>query len=178
MKVCAITGHRPSRFPFKDNEDDAMCKKLKKNIKKELKYLYKKGVHTFWIGGAEGVDMWSAELLIQLKSYEAYKDIKIMVAIPFEGHDKNWTEKNIKRLKNIIKYSEEVVVVNKNEGTKQQLYRKRNQYIVDKADCLLAVYHKKNITARSGTNMTLQIALKKGIPITVVDCSFCDEWND
>jgi len=50
-----------------------------------------------------------------------------------------------------------------------------NQYIVDKADCLLAVCHKNKITARSGTNMTLQFALKKEIPIDIVDCSFCDE---
>ena len=61
--------------------------------------MYKRGVRTFWIGGAEGVDMWSAEILIQLKSYEAYRDIKIMLAIPFEEYNKNWTEKSKERLK-------------------------------------------------------------------------------
>lgn len=175
MEVCAITGHRPSRFLFKNNEDDIMCKRLKKKIKKELKHLYKRGVHTFWVGGAEGVDMWAAELLIQLKSYEAYCDVKIMLAIPFEGHNKSWTNRSSERLKRIIKHSEEVVIVSDSREAKQQAYRKRNQYIVDKADCLLAVCHKNKITARSGTNMTLQFALKKEIPIDIVDCSFCDE---
>ncbi len=176
MKVCAITGHRPSRFSFKNNEYDTMCKRLKKKIKKELKYLYKRGVRTFWIGGAEGVDMWSAEILIQLKSYEAYRDIKIMLAIPFEEYNKNWTKKSKERLKNIIKHSEKVVVVNSEEQPKEKQYRKRNEYMIEKADCLLAVFNKDKITARSGTNMTAQFALKKQIPIIVIDCAFCNKF--
>lgn len=175
MQVCAVTGYRPSRFPFKGNEDDIRCKKLKEEIKKEVKYLYEQGVHTFWLGGAEGVDMWAGEILIQLKSYKAYNDIKIMLAIPFEGYNKNWKDTSIKRLENIKKNSEEIIIVGSNKEPKEEQYRKRNKYMIDKADCLLTVFDKEKIIVRSGTNMTFQFALKKGISIFVVDSSFCDK---
>ncbi len=175
MQVCAVTGYRPSRFPFKGNEDDIRCKKLKEEIKKEVKYLYEQGVHTFWLGGAEGVDMWAGEILIQLKSYKAYNDIKIMLAIPFEGYNKNWKDTSIKRLENIKKNSEEIIIVGSNKEPKEEQYRKRNKYMTDKADCLLTVFDKEKIIVRSGTNMTFQFALKKGISIFVVDSSFCDK---
>ena len=171
MQVCAITGYRPSRFPFKNDETDIMCKRLKKKITKELKYLYKKGVHTFWIGGAEGVDMWSSEILMQLKRYDAYSDIKIMIALPFENHDKKWTKEHSERLQNIITNADETIIVSSNDKPTRELYRERNKYIVDKADCLLAIFNKEKIFIRSGTHMTITFALKKGIPITIIDSS-------
>lgn len=39
---------------------------------------------------------------------------------------------------------------------------------MDKADCLLAVFDRRRIV-RSGTHMTITFALRKGIPIIVVD---------
>ncbi|NDO47210.1 SLOG family protein [Clostridium sp. MD294] len=113
--------------------------------------------------------------MIQLKSYGAYCDVKIMLAIPFEGHNESWTNRSSERLKTIIKHSEEVVIVSDSGEAKQQAYRKRNQYMVDKADCLLAVFDKRKIRVRSGTNMTLVFALKKQIPVIVIDCSQYNE---
>lgn len=169
MKVCAITGHRPSRFPFKNDEDDIICKMLKIKIENRLIYLYHKGVRTFWIGGAQGVDMWSAEILISLKKDKAYSDIKIMIAIPFEGYNKMWKKQYSERLKNILDYADDVVVVSSKKDSKEELYKKRNQYMVDKADCLLAVLDRNRIITRSGTQMTITLALNKGIPIIIVD---------
>lgn len=59
LRTCAITGHRPSRFKFKHHEDDADCKRLKDCLREQFVLLYRQGVRTFWVGGAQGVDLWS-----------------------------------------------------------------------------------------------------------------------
>lgn len=56
MYSCAITGHRPTRFKFKYNENDSRCKRLKKCLKEQFIELYKQGVRRFLVGGALGVD--------------------------------------------------------------------------------------------------------------------------
>ena len=57
--VCAITGHRPSRFKFKYSEDYALCKKIKANMLEVFRKLHdEKEVRRFYVGGALGVDMW------------------------------------------------------------------------------------------------------------------------
>jgi len=65
--ACAITGHRPNRFKWKYNENDNDCKRLKRRLKEQLAAMYDQGVRRFYIGGALGVDIWSGEMLLELK---------------------------------------------------------------------------------------------------------------
>ena len=67
MTSCAITGPRPSRFQFRYNENDQRCMTLKEQIRAELIRLCEQGVHVYYIGGALGVDMWCAEILLELQ---------------------------------------------------------------------------------------------------------------
>lgn len=46
-------------------------------------------------------------------------------------------------------------------------YYRRNRYLVDHADCLIAVYD-NNQNMRSGTGMTVRYAEKKGKPVTLI----------
>ena len=48
--VCAITGHRPSRFKFKYSEDYTLCKKIKANMLEVFRKLYDEKIATWWIG--------------------------------------------------------------------------------------------------------------------------------
>jgi uncharacterized phage-like protein YoqJ len=54
--TCAITGHRPTRFKFKYNENNNGCKRLKKRLRDQFIDLYGQGVRRFYLGGALGVD--------------------------------------------------------------------------------------------------------------------------
>lgn len=47
LKSCAITGHRPTRFKFKYNEDYAGCKRLKKRLHDQFAALYEQGVREY-----------------------------------------------------------------------------------------------------------------------------------
>ena len=55
MQFCFITGHRPNRFKFPEN--DPKCDKIKSAIRSELIRLYEQeGIRGVWVGGAAGVD--------------------------------------------------------------------------------------------------------------------------
>ncbi|WP_243152344.1 SLOG family protein [Pseudoflavonifractor sp. 524-17] len=103
LSTCAITGHRPARFKWKYNENNNGCKRLKKRMRDQFALLYEKGVRQFWVDGALGVDMWAGEILLRLKEQPEYKDIELMVALPFEGHNAGWDERSKKRLEFLIR---------------------------------------------------------------------------
>lgn len=72
---CAITGHRPTRFKFKYDENNSGCKRLKKRLHDQFVLLYDQGARRFLVGGALGVDMWSGEILLNLKKQPEYGEV-------------------------------------------------------------------------------------------------------
>ena len=165
--ACAITGHRPTRFRFKYDENNNGCKRIKKRIRDQLIQLYEQGFRQFWVGGALGVDMWAGEILLRLKEKPEYNEIQLMIALPFEGHDEGWIEHNRRRMAFLIRHSTQTVIVGQKDAPPAVNYRRRNEYMVDRADCLLAVYDNDR-SIRSGTGMTVRLAEKKGLPITLI----------
>lgn len=166
MEACAITGHRPARFKFKYKENTAGCKRLKKRLRDQFIGLYEQGVHCFYVGGALGVDMWAGEILLRLKEQPEYKDLELCIVLPCEGHDAKWDDRSQKRMAFLRKHSTETVIVGKRLAAED--YRKRNEYMVDHADVLVAVYD-NGCAIRSGTGMTVNYAHKKrGLPVILI----------
>lgn len=167
IKCCAITGHRPTRFKWKYNEASTGCKRLKKQLHDQFVLLYEQGIRRFYVGGALGVDMWAGEILLRMKEQPGYGDIELVVALPFEGHDVAWDTRSRNRLRFLIEHSAETVVVGTTAEPPAVCYKRRNYYMVDHADCLLAVYD-NNRSIRSGTGMTVNYAKSRELPITLI----------
>lgn len=135
---CVITGHRPTRFKFKYNEKDKRCQRIKKCLQEQLIRLYHQGVRCFWVGGAMGVDMWAAEILLRMKEQQTYQDVELCLALPFEGYDSDWDDWHRKRMDFICRYAEKVLVLG--EMPSSESYKKRNYYMVEQAGHMIAVY--------------------------------------
>ena len=45
-----------------------------------------------------GVDMWAAELLLRMKEQQAYQDVELCLALPFEGYNADWDDWHRKRM--------------------------------------------------------------------------------
>lgn len=135
---CVITGHRPTRFKFKYNEKDKRCQRIKKCLQEQLIRLYNQGVRCFWAGGAMGADMWAAEILLRMKEQQAYQDVELCLALPFEGYDSDWDDWHRKRMDFIRRYAEKVLILC--ETPSSESYKKRNYYMVEQAGYMIAVY--------------------------------------
>lgn len=54
--TCAFTGHRPHKFPWKDNDTDSQCVALRETLTEQIMALAEAGVTGYYSGGADGVD--------------------------------------------------------------------------------------------------------------------------
>lgn len=165
LKSCAITSHRPARFKWGYKENYAGCKRLKKRLRDQFMGLYEQGVHCFYVGGALGVDMWAGEILFRLKEQPEYGDLELHIVLPGKGHDTNWDDRSKARMAFLRKHSTSTVTVG--NGLTPQDYRACNQYMVDHADVLVAVYDNDR-SIRSGTGMTVNYAKKRKVPIIMI----------
>ncbi len=59
--ACALTGHRPQKLPWREDEGDEECQKLKRALGTQLRKLVKAGATDFRTGMAEGVDTWGGD---------------------------------------------------------------------------------------------------------------------
>lgn len=162
LETCAVTGHRPTRFKFKYNENYAGCKRLKKRLHDQFVLLYEQGVRRFLVGGALGVDMWSGEILLKLKEQPGYSNIELVIVLPHPDHDARWDGRSKNRMAFLRTHCAECIMIGTDPGPES--YYKRNRYLVDHADYLVAVYDgDRNV--RSGTEMTVRYAqnLRKSI---------------
>ena len=64
---CAFTGHRPKSLPWRYNESSPDCTMLKDVLAEQIKTLADDGVTGFISGMAQGVDLWAAQILIDLR---------------------------------------------------------------------------------------------------------------
>lgn len=162
LHTCAVTGHRPTRFKWKYNENNNGCKRLKKRMREQFTALYEKGVRRFLVGGSLGVDQWAGEIILRLKEQPEYSDIELVVVLPFPGHDEQWDARSRERLAFLIRHSTEHFTVGK--AACRESYIQRNRHMVDHADCLLAVYDgERNL--QSCTMQTVAYAMEKKCPV-------------
>ena len=161
-KKCAFTGHRPQHLPFGFNEADNRCNKLKQVLKEKIIYLIEnKNVSYFISGMAIGVDMYSAEIVLDLK--EKYPNITLECAIPCETQSYKWPKNLKSRYITILEKCDKKTLIQKHYS--YDCMNKRNQYIVYQSDFIIAVWNGKP----SGTGKTIKYAKDKNKIIVIIN---------
>lgn len=159
---CAFTGHRPKSFPWKYGEAACDCILLKEVLAAQIAELAEQGVTDFLSGMALGVDLWSAQIVLDLQ--KNYPAIRLHCILPCEGQELKWSASMQVQYNTILQQASEVVYVSREYTPDCML--KRNRYLVDHSSVLLAVY---NGTCRSGTGATVRYAQKAGRQIILID---------
>lgn len=160
--ACAFTGHRPKSFPWKYDETAPGCVALKKALAEQITALTNEGVTGFISGMALGVDLWAAQIVLDLR--EKNPALKLYCALPCEGQEKKWPAEKQAQYRAILKQADGIHLENRNRTADRML--DRNRYMVDHASILLAVY---NGAYRSGTGMTVRYAQSKHRRIILID---------
>lgn len=159
---CAFTGHRPKSFPWKYDETARDCVLLKEVLASQITELADQGVTDFLSGMALGVDLWSAQIVLDLQ--KKYPAIRLHCILPCEGQELKWSASMQVRYNTILKQASEVIYVSREYTSGCML--KRDRYLVDHSSILLAVY---NGTRRSGTGATVWYAQKLRHEIHIID---------
>lgn len=143
----AFTGHRPGSISRPETE-------IKADLRKEILSAIESGHKTFISGMAIGTDLWAAEVVAELK--KQYNDIKLIGAVPFEGHTSKWTKEWKDRYNALLPQFDEII--NVSESYNNNAYQTRNKWMVDNATDVIAVFNGK----ASGTKNTVDYATKQG----------------
>ena len=164
INVCAFTGHRPNKFPWRYDETDSRCVALKAVLAEQIAVLADQGV-TDWLSGmALGTDLWSAKIVLDLQ--KKYPALRLHCILPCENQEIKWSVSAQKQYYSILEKASKVVYVGREYTSDCML--ERNHYLVEHASILLAVY---NGIKRSGTAATLRYAHKLGRKIFIIDPS-------
>lgn len=165
MKTLCFTGHRPQKLPFGFNENDERCIRLKELIKEQTESaIINKGVRHFISGMALGVDMFSAEIVLNLK--EKYPFITLECAIPCRFQCRKWSKEQQKRYYQIVRKSDLITII-KDEYTPECM-KERNQYMVNKSDYIIAVCS-RSAGRNTGTGHTLYLSKQKKLGIIIIE---------
>ena len=161
-KTCAFTGHRPQKLPFGLNEEDARCTALKEKLRKQIINLVENENVTHFISGmALGTDLMAAEIVLDLKV--SYPGITLESAIPCETQAVKWTVSQRERYYDIAAQCDKETMLQSHYTP--DCMDKRNRYMVDHADFILAVWNGKP----SGTGRTVTYARGKNRTVIVID---------
>ncbi len=158
--VCCFTGYRPHRFHF--TPDGLRPEQVQAVLGAQVRRLYAEGYRTFISGMCIGVDLWAAAEVLRLR--EEYPDVSLVAAVPFEGQESRWPMAQRREYRRILAASARVEVLFSAAAAKEnaaRCYRKRNEWMVDSADTMVAVYTAADSEPRSGTAATVRYARKK-----------------
>jgi len=160
-QTCCFTGHRSSRLPWKNNEEDPDCIRLKKRMTEELERLYGEGVRHFITGMARGADMYFAEAVLALR--KRLNDVTLEAAIPCKSQPDAWSENEQKRYRSILDCCDVETLIQR-EYSRDCMLR-RNRYMVERSRYVLAVY---DGMGRGGTMYTLNYAMNRGVETRII----------
>jgi uncharacterized phage-like protein YoqJ len=148
-KVC-FTGHRPDKLGG-HNEDGVIPRAVKQALRDTIRELITDNPETVFIaGGALGVDMWAAEIVLELGG-------KLTLAIPHVGQQNIWPVASQHRWLMIFRAAHNVVFCDKGEYATYKMMR-RNKYMVDASDLVIAVW---NNDKEGGTYNCVSYAIKE-----------------
>lgn len=136
-KTCTFTGHRPQNLQFGFDEADPRCTRLKQKMHEEIAALIEQdGIGHFISGMAPGVDMYAAEIILDLK--HSHPDITLESAIPYETQPEAWPEDLRDRYFDIAAHCDKESML-QTRYTKDCIDR-LGRYMVNRSDLLVAVW--------------------------------------
>lgn len=105
--------------------------------------------------------MYAAEIVLDLKA--RYPDLQLECAIPYEEQAMRWTNPLRERYYDIASNCDKETMLQTHYSS--GCFQRRNRYMVDQADIVLAVWDGQP----SGTGSTVRYAMKRGKQIYRID---------
>ncbi|TSB47006.1 DUF1273 domain-containing protein [Alkalicoccobacillus porphyridii] len=132
-----ITGYKPHELGVFDKEHPGI-KYIKKAIEYRLIPLIEEGTEWFVISGQLGVELWAAEVVLELKS--TYSHIKLAVLPPFLNQEDQWKEASQQQYRLALEQADLVKPITNRVYESPAQLRQKNDFLITKSDALLVLY--------------------------------------
>ncbi len=160
-KTCCFSGHRPSKLPWREDEQDPRCIALKVSIRRAVEGAYEKGYRHFICGMAQGCDFYFCEAVQALRGLRS--DVTVEAAIPCEEQAQRWPERDRERYFDLVGQCDFETMVQHHYDRGCML--RRNRYMVDRSNLLIAAFD----GTLGGTMYTVTYAMKQNIEVEIID---------
>lgn len=159
--VCCVTGHRSKGFPFEREELNYRYLFYIDMLRNEIGRAIYCGCDWFVTGMAEGADLDFAEIVIDFR-YEEY-EVSLEAALPYPWKNPKRESEFSEKCDYVLQKCDKKTEVSDHyfKGCMQ----KRNRYMVDKSDVIIAVWNGKH---KGGTWDTIKYAREQGKEIRYI----------
>ena len=147
LHCACFTGHRPEKLRQTEQE---VCIRLDREIQSAVE----NGFHTFITGMARGVDLWAAELVLQLRAQGCA--VRLVCASSYEGFERSWSAGWQSQYRAVLQRADQVHFICL--GYSRACFQRRNEWMVDHAALVIAAFNGQP----GGTKNTLDDAMRKG----------------
>ena len=156
--IVAFTGHRKERILKGCGNNFQLFGQIRDVVVNQVIELHGQGYNIFYTGMATGFDMIAAEAVLLVK--ERYEDITLVAAIPFRKQPLWFDAEDQLSYHRLLKKADRVVMVSENYY--KGCYIRRDEYMVRKADAVIAYW---DLEHKGGTFYTVNKAVESGKPV-------------
>lgn len=150
---CCFTGHRPEKLLCSEQN-------IRSSMEIEIRRAIDEGFVTFITGMARGVDIWAAEIILEIK--KEGRPINLICASPFQGFESSWSNEWQNRYHNIMCKADLVRFIS--PSYHRGCFQHRNQWMVDHSARLIAVFN----GMPGGTKNTINYAQRIGVELVEI----------
>ena len=154
-----FTGHRPEKLTISESDAKAW-------LYEAIQSAIADGHTTFISGMARGVDIWAAEVVLSIRDNvqaDAYRNIKLICASPYEGFERSWSENWQMRYRHIMDSCDLKKFICSHYS--KSCFQIRNKWMVDHSHIVIAVYNGE----KGGTKNTIDYAEKQGLEVRYIE---------
>lgn len=137
MKRMMLSGYKPYELGIFDEKHPGV-KVIKLAIKQQLIALIDDGLELVVISGQPGVELWGAEVVLELK--KDYPTLKLAVVTPFQEQEGRWKESVKLQYKDILTAADSVKTTSDKPYTGPEQFQKRDQTVLTHTDGLLLLF--------------------------------------
>lgn len=147
---CCFTGHRPQKLRRSETE-------IKADLESAIQQAITDGYTTFITGMAYGVDIWAGQIVVRLR--KSNPALHLIAAVPFRGFEDRWSADWKRAYQELLEQVDLVKYIC--PGYNAGAYQRRNEWMVDHASRVIAVFNGEP----SGTKNTIIYAQSISVPI-------------
>lgn len=141
VKRLVVTGYKAHELGI-FNDSHPGIPVIKKAIKNQLLALIDDGLEWIILSGQQGVETWTAELVLEMK--EEYSHLKYAIITPFLEQEKSWNELKQEKYRNLLFKADYETSLTKRPYEAPWQFIEKNKFLLRNSDGILIVYDEEN----------------------------------